>query len=45
MLYLTGRLYEGDWENDLKFGKGFELYPNGNRYEGLYVNGKVIILF
>lgn len=30
MLYDTGRLYEGEWQNNLKFGKGYELYPNGN---------------
>jgi hypothetical protein len=34
MIYYSGRIYEGEWLNDSKFGKGFELYPNGNAYEG-----------
>ena len=34
MLYYSGRIYEGDWQNDYKFGRGFEIYPNSNRYEG-----------
>ena len=40
MMYFSGRLFEGDWQNDTKFGRGFELYPNGNAYEGYFVNGK-----
>jgi hypothetical protein len=34
MVYLNGRIYEGEWFNDKRFGKGYEIYPNGNRYEG-----------
>ena len=26
MLYLSGRIYEGHWENDLREGVGFEKY-------------------
>ena len=40
MLYYDGRIYEGEWQNDFKFGKGYELYPNGNRYEGYFMNGQ-----
>ena len=40
MLYSNGRIYEGEWLNDVKFGKGFELYPSGNYYLGNFVNGK-----
>ncbi len=34
MIYSTLRIYEGDWENDIKHGKGLEICPNGSRYEG-----------
>jgi hypothetical protein len=40
MLYKTGKIYEGEWENDAKYGRGLEIFPNGNRYEGCFVNGK-----
>ena len=30
MRYRNARIYEGDWEADLRHGKGFEKYPNGN---------------
>jgi hypothetical protein len=26
MRYKTGRVYEGDWQNDLRHGKGYERY-------------------
>ena len=34
MKYQNGRVYEGEWENDTRHGRGFELYPNGNIYLG-----------
>jgi hypothetical protein len=40
MYYGNGRVYEGEWENDLKHGRGYELFPNNSSYEGQYVNGK-----
>ncbi len=38
-MYLDSRIYEGEWENDVKHGKGLEINPNGNRYVGYYMNG------
>ena len=34
MIYKKNRLYEGEWMNDLRNGKGYEVYSNSNRYEG-----------
>lgn len=28
------RIYEGQWENDFKHGKGIEKFANGTLYEG-----------
>ena len=33
MIYPSGRLYEGYWENDLRNGVGFERYSHGT-YRG-----------
>ena len=38
--YKTGRQYEGYWDRDLRDGKGFERYPNGNTYFGQFKYGK-----
>lgn len=40
MQYDTGRIYEGQWENDLREGTGYELYANGNLYQGQFSQGK-----
>ncbi|CDW73917.1 UNKNOWN [Stylonychia lemnae] len=40
IIYNTGRLYEGDWQNDQRHGHGFEKYVNGNTYQGQYQDGK-----
>ncbi len=34
MKYSNGRLYEGEFHNDDRHGKGFERYKNGNTYYG-----------
>ena len=34
MKYKSGRLYEGDWFEDIRHGVGFEKYANGNVYLG-----------
>lgn len=34
MIYKTGRFYEGEWLNDLRHGRGYEKYHNGNVYIG-----------
>ena len=28
MRYKNGRQYEGEWESDVRNGRGFERYPN-----------------
>jgi len=40
MRYIDGRLYEGTWRNDIRFGIGFEKWPNLNYYEGEFSEGK-----
>ena len=40
IVYDSGRIYEGDWENDKRNGRGFELFPNGNKYLGQFADGK-----
>jgi hypothetical protein len=32
IVYDTGRIYEGTWESDKRFGRGYELFTNGNTY-------------
>lgn len=34
MVYKTGRIYEGNWQKDMRDGKGFERFMNGNLYDG-----------
>ena len=36
MKYKNGRQYEGGWLHDLRDGKGFERYANGNTYYGQF---------
>lgn len=38
--YQSGRIYEGNWKNDFRDGKGFEKFPNGSTYDGAYLEGK-----
>ncbi len=33
-----GRLYEGEWQNNMKHGKGTLTWPDGARYEGEWRN-------
>lgn len=40
IVYDTGRVYEGQWKNDLREGSGYELFTNGNVYQGQYSQGK-----
>ena len=40
MIYDNGRVYEGEWKNDIKEGKGYEKYSSGNIYLGQHVMGK-----
>ena len=32
-------LYEGEWVNNRKDGRGVQIYPNGTRYDGWWNNG------
>lgn len=34
MMYANDRRYEGEWENDLRHGRGYERHSNGNIYVG-----------
>ena len=36
MNFLSGTIYQGDWLNDKKEGKGCEYYNNNSKYEGNY---------
>ncbi len=40
MCYYNGRLYQGQWENDQKHGRGVQIFPNGGKYEGMFAQGK-----
>jgi hypothetical protein len=40
MIYKSGRVYEGDWKDDLRDGHGYERYANGNVYKGSFETGK-----
>eukprot|EP00347_Sterkiella_histriomuscorum_P023268 403335301 len=40
MLYINGRRYEGQWENDLRSRRGYERHSNGNIYQGEFKDGK-----
>lgn len=40
MEYDNGRVYEGEWKEDLRNGSGYELYANGNNYLGEFKSGK-----
>jgi hypothetical protein len=40
MKYKNGRVYEGEFYNDLRQGDGYELYPNNNTYIGGFYEGK-----
>jgi hypothetical protein len=34
MEYENGRIYEGSFKDDVRWGRGYEKYPNGNVYHG-----------
>ena len=38
--YIDGRVYEGEWQNDLRHGQGTEKYSNGDSYVGNFQDGK-----
>ena len=40
IVYDAGMIYEGQWANDKREVRGFELFSNGNKYQGEYFAGK-----
>ena len=40
VLQASGGTYEGEYENDIKSGKGKYTYGNGDIYDGEWKNGK-----
>lgn len=39
MMYVNGRVYEGDFKNNAPDGNGIETYENGDKYVGKYSKG------
>lgn len=39
MFYVNGDIYEGNWVNGEKNGKGTAYFKNGDIYEGEWVKG------
>ena len=37
-----GVIYDGNWKNDIKEGKGIMLYNNDDRYEGYFKNDRIV---
>ena len=35
-----GRVYEGQYENDMKSGNGVFFWPDGRKYDGKWLGGK-----
>ena len=40
LVYLSGRVYEGEWSKNRRSGRGYELFASGNYYHGAYEAGK-----
>ena len=40
MSFRDGTRYDGEWRDDAMNGRGVMTLPNGDRYEGLFVNGE-----
>jgi ankyrin repeat protein len=39
--FVDGVIYQGDWKDNNKHGKGKEIHPNGDKYEGIWENDKL----
>ena len=35
-----GRVYDGEYKNDIKHGDGVYIWPDGRMYQGKFFNGK-----
>ena len=40
LIYDNGRVYEGEWQDDRRNGRGYELFSNYSNYIGQYLNNK-----
>ena len=40
LVYQNGRVYEGEWIENKRHGRGYELFSTGNSYHGTYEGGK-----
>ena len=40
MTYANGSVYEGEWKNGKKHGKGVKINEDGTKYDGDYKNDK-----
>lgn len=40
MKYKSGRVYEGEFLNDIRHGRGYERFENNNYYLGEFERGK-----
>ena len=40
MIYRSGRIYEGEWLNEHRNGRGFEQFTDGSKYIGMYKDNK-----
>ena len=40
-IYKAGHIYEGDWKNGIREGKGILYHSNGDKYEGEFKNDKI----
>jgi hypothetical protein len=38
--WTDGRMYEGEYKNDLKHGKGIFIWKDGRKYDGEWVEGR-----
>jgi len=38
--FKNGVIYQGQWKGDVRWGYGVQVWPDGARYEGNWVNGK-----
>ena len=40
MTYEDGRMYKGQYEQEIQQGYGIHTWPDGRKYEGYWVNGR-----